>query len=134
MSSLENYLEWVQQAFPEWRDEVAIVRDGDSWELTLKVQQRHLRPGETVSGPTLMMMADTCAYLAVLHAGGQEMASAVTSQLNFSFLRRPTGKLLWARAEKLKVGRRLAVFNIYLGMDQILEPVAHATATYALPG
>lgn len=106
---------------------------GEGWlELTLAVDQRHLRPGGTVSGPTLMTMADTAMYLLVLSALGP-VALAVTSHLDIDFLRKPGPGELHARAEMLKLGRRLAVGRVLMYSDDASRPVAHASVTYALP-
>lgn len=99
--------------------------------LVLPVDDRHLRPGGTVMGPTLMMLADTATYLAILASVGP-LALAVTSSLDIHFLRRPRPEApLWAEARLVKLGRRLAVAVVELGTAD--EVVAHATVTYALP-
>lgn len=97
-----------------------------------------LRAGGTVSGPTMMTLADTALYAAVLTCIGLEPL-AVTSDLNIRFLRKPRPRPLVARARILRVGRRQAVGSIEIaseGAEQgvLVEPlVAHATGTYALP-
>src|SRR5688572_28321622 len=55
--------------------------------LRLVPGEQHLRPGNTVAGPTLVFLADVTAYAALLaHVGPEPMV--VTSNLNVSFLRR----------------------------------------------
>ncbi len=100
--------------------------------MCLTPADRHLRPGGTVSGPTLFTLADVAAYVAVLAHIGQ-VALAVTTSLNINFLRKPEPALLACRARILKLGKRLAVVEatIFQGDDD--EPVAHAVATYSLP-
>ncbi|MFV2093178.1 MAG: PaaI family thioesterase [Hyphomicrobiales bacterium] len=94
---------------------------------------RHLRPGGTVSGPTLMMVADATMYILVLaHIGPVPLA--VTTNLNINFLRRPSPGVLLARARLLKLGRALAVGDVTLVSAEAPDVVlAHATCTYALP-
>jgi uncharacterized protein (TIGR00369 family) len=94
------------------------------------------RPGGTVSGPTLMSLADGVAYMAVLARIGPE-ALAVTSNLNINFLRRPRLVDLVADGSLLKLGRTLAVTEVSLYSDggepdDLERPVAHATITYSL--
>jgi uncharacterized protein (TIGR00369 family) len=92
-----------------------------------------LRPGGVISGPTLMSLADTCAYALVLaHVGDQLMA--VTSQLNISFLRGARPGDLHAEGELLRLGRRLAVCDIRLWTEGPERLAAQANVTYALPG
>jgi uncharacterized protein (TIGR00369 family) len=94
------------------------------------------RPGGTVSGPTLMSLADGVAYMAVLSRIGPA-ALAVTSNLNINFLRRPRLVDLVAEGSLLKLGRTLAVAEVSLYSDggepeDLERPVAHATITYSL--
>ncbi|MBW8815344.1 MAG: PaaI family thioesterase [Caulobacterales bacterium] len=92
-----------------------------------------LRPGGVISGPTLMSLADTCAYALVLaHVGDQLMA--VTSQLNISFLRGAQPGDLHAEGELLRLGRRLAVCDVRLWTEGPDRLAAQANVTYALPG
>lgn len=100
--------------------------------VQLTPDERHLRPGGTVSGPTLMTMADTAAYVAVLGHYGPE-ALAVTSSLEIHFLRKPPMTPLRSEARLIKHGRRLAVALVTQTSEGVEGPVAHATVTYALP-
>lgn len=91
-----------------------------------------LRPGGTISGPSLMMLADTAMFMAILGMIGPE-AMAVTSNLNINFLRRPKAADVIGEATLLKLGSRLAVGEVRIYSDGEPEPVAHATLTYSLP-
>ena len=72
--------------------------------------QRHLRPGNTISGPSLFALADVTAYVALLaHIG--PMALAVTTSLNINFLRKPPLGPLLCTCHILKLGKRLAVLD-----------------------
>lgn len=94
--------------------------------------REHLRPGDTVSGPTLMTLADTAMYLLVVaHLGPEPMT--VTSHLSIDFLRRPKPADLLAEATLLKLGRSLAVGHVLLRSEGDPAPVASAQVTYALP-
>jgi len=92
----------------------------------------HLRPGGTVSGPTMMELADFAMYVAVFSAAGPQPL-AVTTNLNINFLRKPAAADLIADARLMKVGKRLAVGEVNLYSDGESEPVAHVTSTYSLP-
>ena len=91
-----------------------------------------LRPGGTISGPTLMALADFAMYVAVLAAIGP-VALAVTINLNINFLRKAAPRDLIAEARLLKLGKRLATGEVRICTDGEAEPVAHVTATYAIP-
>jgi len=92
----------------------------------------HLRPGGTISGPSLMTLADTAMYIAILALIGP-VPLAVTTNLNINFLRRPKPADVLAEARVLKLGKRLAVGDVALYSDGDPEMVAHATLTYSLP-
>src|SRR5262249_23669763 len=90
------------------------------------------RPGGTISGPTIMMLADVAMYVALLASIGW-VPLAVTTNLNINFLRKPAPGALIAECRLLKLGRRLAVGEVTLLSEGEEEPVAHATSTYSIP-
>ncbi len=101
--------------------------------MSLAIEDEHLRPGASVSGPTLMGLADVCLYVAILAEIGPE-PMAVTSDLHCRFLRRARGdRDLIANARLVKLGRRLAVGEVQVFSAGDEEPVALVTATYVLP-
>ncbi|MEO8441052.1 MAG: PaaI family thioesterase [Betaproteobacteria bacterium] len=97
-----------------------------------KVAKKHLRPGDTVSGPTLMALADVAMYAALLGEIGL-VPLAVTTSLNINFLRKPPQKDVYGDAKLLKVGKRLAVGEVTLYSEGETEPIAHVTCTYSIP-
>ncbi len=106
--------------------------DADGVWLRLPVEDRHLRPGGTVMGPTLMMLADTVIYLAVLSQLGP-VANAYTTSLQIHFLQRAPPVDLLVHGRLLKLGTRLAVGAVDLMAEGVEGLVGHATVTYALP-
>jgi uncharacterized protein (TIGR00369 family) len=124
---------FLRREFPAAADAGFTIEraDADGVRLRLPADTRHLRPGGTVMGPTLMMLADTSAYLAIL-ARRRAATMAVTTSLEIHFLKRAAPGDLLAEASLIKLGRRLAVavVDVRTGSG---EHVAHATVTYALP-
>jgi acyl-coenzyme A thioesterase PaaI-like protein len=101
-------------------------------EVTLAAGAAHLRPGATVSGPTLMTLTDIACWLVILaHIG--PTALTVTTHLSIDFLRKPGPGLLVGRARLLKLGKRLAVSACEIGGDDPALPFTAATATYSIP-
>ena len=92
----------------------------------------YLRPGGTISGPTMMELADFAMYVAVFSAIGAQPL-AVTTNLTINFLRKPARADLIAAAKLMKVGKRLAVGEVAIYSEGSDEPVAHVTATYSIP-
>ena len=104
--------------------------------LTMRVRmdyhERHIRPGGTLSGPSMMALADLALYLAILaHIG--PVALAVTTNLSFNFLIKPEQKGLVAECRPLKLGKRLAVGEVSIFSEGGSDVVCHATGTYSIP-
>ncbi|MBU9697051.1 PaaI family thioesterase [Rhodobacteraceae bacterium HSP-20] len=101
--------------------------------LRLRVAERHLRPGGTVSGPAMFGLADVAMYLAILSRIGP-VALAVTTNCSIDFMRKPVaGRDVLAEARLLKLGRVLAVGDVLLFSEGSAEPVARAGMTYSIP-
>lgn len=130
----ETLMSYLEDVFPQIRGEFAIeaLQEGQI-EVRLKVQERHLRPGGTVSGPAMFALADVSAYMSVLAAiGPKELA--VTTNASMDFMRKPdAGRDLIAHCKLLKLGRLLAVCDVLIYSEGKAEPVARASMTYALP-
>ncbi|MBW8296955.1 PaaI family thioesterase [Sphingopyxis sp.] len=95
-------------------------------------KENALRPGGLISGPTQMGFADMAAYALVLaHIG--PVAMAVTSALNYQFLRPCRPGPLFADAHMLRLGKRLAVMDVRIWTDDPDKPVGQANVTYAIP-
>ncbi len=91
-----------------------------------------LRPGETISGATIMALGDYAVYVALLASIGW-VPLAVTTSLNVNFLRKPPQRDLLAECKMLKLGRRLAVGEVAIRPEGEDEPVAQLCATYSIP-
>jgi uncharacterized protein (TIGR00369 family) len=101
--------------------------------LKLTTGPADLRPGGTVSGPTLFGFADLAMYAAVLTVVGNE-PMAVTTDATVHFLRRPLAGTKIARARLLKQGQRLMVGDIVIAPEGEEDaPVAHFVMTYSVP-
>ena len=95
-------------------------------------QEDSIRPGGTISGATMMELADFAMYVAVFSAVGPQPL-AVTTNLNINFLRKPGKGDLIADARLMKIGKRLAVGEVTICSDGAAEVMAHVTATYSIP-
>lgn len=100
--------------------------------VELDVTERHLRPGDYVSGPTQMSLVDTAMYVAIFTRLGIT-PMAVTTSLNMTFLRPLIASRVIARAELMTLGRRLAVGEVTVRAQDADKPASHAVVTYALP-
>lgn len=101
--------------------------------IRMIAHEKNLRPGNTLSGPSMFQMADYGVYVAILATVGASAIQAVTSNLNINFLSRPEMGDLIADIRLIKIGRRLAVGEVEMHPTSSAEPVAHAMGTYMLP-
>ena len=125
--------DFLDAAFPDSNLPMRITKaDDDGVEVTWPFNANQLRPGGTLSGPTLMTLADTVAYVAVVAQIGPQFLT-VTSHLSIDFLRKPPPADLRATGELLKLGRRQAVVSIRIFSTADDALVAYSTCTYALP-
>jgi uncharacterized protein (TIGR00369 family) len=108
----------------------------DAWHGGCRVRRAYsakfLRPGGTISGPTMMALTDFAMYVAILASVGP-VPLAVTTNLNINFLRKPAPRDLIAEVKLIKLGKRLAVGDVAIRSDGEEEMVAHATSTYSIP-
>ena len=125
------HAEFPQAFYPGCGHSIERVEHGDV-RVRWAFDEANLRPGGTVSGPTMMELADFAMYVAVFSAIGPQPL-AVTTNLNINFLRKPTRADLLADAHLMKIGKRLVVGEVTIYSEGTAEPVAHVTATYSIP-
>lgn len=132
MATLEEIARFMAGAFPRSRFTIVDAQSGSAT-IRRPVTDDDVRPGGTVSGPTLMAVADVALYVAI-HATVGIVPQAVTSSLTINFLQRPSpDRDVVAVCKLLKVGRTLAVGEVSLFSEGVEQPVAHVVGTYALP-
>ncbi len=100
--------------------------------MRLKFREHHVRSGGTMAGPSMMALADFSAYAALMGAIGP-VQMAVTSSLSINYLRRPGAADMVAEARIIKSTQRLAFTEVDLYTAGETSPIAHVTATYAIP-
>jgi acyl-coenzyme A thioesterase PaaI-like protein len=125
-------IDFLKREFPQSK---CLVEAVGPWSATVvhHVNADHLRPGNTVSGPLLMTVADVALYVAILGTIGI-VPLTVTTSLTINFLRRPPpDKPITGVCRLMKVGRTLAVGEVSLYSDRDEAMVAHAVGTYSIP-
>ncbi|WP_442872570.1 PaaI family thioesterase [Cognatishimia sp. SS12] len=134
MMTREDVTRFLAEVFPQMGPEFVIdLLARDRAVMRLRVADQHLRPGGTVSGPSMFALADVAAYVATLARIGPK-ALAVTTHCSIDFMRKPAaGQDLIAEAEVLKLGRALAVISVRLRSEGQLDLVAIASLTYSIP-
>jgi uncharacterized protein (TIGR00369 family) len=130
-SAVEQIIRQGVPAFGEGGIRVEQVGDGRA-RVRQPFRENLIRPGGTLSGPTMMGLADSAMYAAILGQLGR-LEMAVTQNLNINFLARPEPCDLIAEAEIIRLGRRSAVLEVRLFSEGSDRLVAHVTGIYALP-
>ncbi|WP_372603584.1 PaaI family thioesterase [Actibacterium sp.] len=126
--------EFLAREFPQIAGQFAIEDVGPMRvRIRLLVAEHHLRPGGTVSGPSMFSLADLAIYVAILAMIGPE-GLAVTTNASIDFMRKPeSGADLICETRLLKLGRVLAVGETLIYSDGGKDPVARASMTYSIP-
>lgn len=123
---------FLQREFPQTRVTVEAIAP-DEIVVGHDITEAELRPGGTVSGPVMMALADVALYVAILSRIGL-VPLTVTTSLNINFLRKPQAdRRLLGRCRLMKLGKTLAVGEVWIHSEGMDDPVAHATGTYAIP-
>lgn len=124
---------FLEAEFPQSAGYRVTRADADGVTMRLPVSDLHLRPGGTVSGPTMFALADVAVYAVLLSRIGP-VALAVTTNASIDFMRKPkAGRDLLAECRLLKLGRSLAVAEVMIHSEGTYAPVARASMTYSIP-
>jgi acyl-coenzyme A thioesterase PaaI-like protein len=129
----EEIAEFLDEVFPGAMEAIDIEEVvPNAARVRLRFSPYRLRPGGTISGPSLMTLADSAMWIALLGMIGRVPLS-VTSHLDIDFLRKPAPADVIGHARLLKLGRRLAVGDVLMYSDGEAQPCARASVTYAIP-
>jgi uncharacterized protein (TIGR00369 family) len=134
--SVKQLERFLAAEFPQVFHPASGLRIEQVWHDGGRVRQAYqpqfIRPGGTISGPTMMALADFAMYVGLLGSIGP-VPLAVTTSLNINFLRKPLARDLIAECHLLKLGKRLAVGEVTIRSEDQDAPVAHVTSTYSIP-
>ncbi|WP_306155715.1 PaaI family thioesterase [Roseovarius sp. MMSF_3281] len=132
--TIEELEAFIAEVFPQVGGDF-VIEDLDEMRIRVRLAtaEKHLRPGGTVSGPSMFALADVAVYMAILAMIGPQ-ALAVTTNCSIDFMRKPeAGKDLIAECRLLKLGRVLAVGEVLMFSEGGEAPVARASLTYSIP-
>lgn len=132
MQSSRNLNDFLKKEFPQCNCIVLSV-DRVTTKIKYDISDKDLRPGGTVSGPTLMKVADVALYVAVLSVKGL-IPLALTTSFSINFFKTPNANTaLIGECQLLKVGKTLVVGQVSLFSEGEPDLLAHATGTYSIP-
>ena len=132
--TIEQFMAILHESMPDVRPmDLRILRLARG-EVTARLghDDGRLRPGGTISGPTVFLLADLAIYAVTLSLIGLEPLT-VTTDMTIHFLRKPAPAALICTAKVLKSGKRLVVASAEVASEGSSEPVAHVVGTYAIP-
>jgi uncharacterized protein (TIGR00369 family) len=132
MMTTDEINQFLASAFTGERRPIVESSGPQTATCRISFHQDQVRPGGTLSGPTMMALADTTAYALVLAAVGFKPL-AVTTNLSINFMRKPAQADLIATATMMKLGKALAVMDVGICSDGDERLVAHAVVTYSIP-
>ena len=129
----EEIVPFMESVFPAIRGKFALEDLAPMRaRMRMKIGEREIRPGGTVSGPAMFELADVSFYVATMGMIGPE-ALTVTTNATINFLNKPAACDLIGEARILKLGKLLSTGDVTIWSDGGDRPVAHATMTYAIP-
>lgn len=127
---------FLREVYPQLNDDFADYQAIDVFPggctVRLNATERHLRPGNTVSGPSLFTLADIGGYVCAISQTGRE-ALSVTTSLTINFMRKAEAGPVDGHCRILKMGRSLMVFDILITQGAEPVTIAHASGTYSIP-
>ena len=138
MSSLKmsagEIMQLLAETFPQQAQNFIIDElTEDALIVRHKIDERHLRPGNTISGPTMFSLADISLYILTMSRIGP-VSLAVTINCSMDFMRKPEAASdLIAKTRLLKLGKSLCVGDVLIFSEGKNEPVARASMTYSIP-
>ncbi len=128
MTNLQDVKSIFKVIFPEHSFEIVDVSEGMA-KIVMPEKRAFLRPGNSIAGPVLMMMADSVVYAAILGKFGEQGMHYVTSNLNINFLARAQPGEIVAKARLLKAGSRQVSADVEM-FDHRDVMVAKAMVSY----
>ncbi|NCX90841.1 MAG: PaaI family thioesterase [Rhodobacteraceae bacterium] len=131
ISELSSYLDEV---FPQVVNRYRIVDLQQGYARVIQnITQENLRPGGTVSGPTIFSLVDIGMYILLLaHIGKEPLA--VTTNCSIDFLKKPTmDEELFADCNLLKLGKTLVFGEVLVKSSEKETLLARSSITYYRP-
>ena len=131
ISELSSYLDEV---FPQVVNRYRIVDLQQGYARVIQnITQENLRPGGTVSGPTIFSLVDIGMYILLLaHIGKEPLA--VTTNCSIDFLKKPTmDEELFADCNLLKLGKTLVFGEVLVKSSGKEALLARSSITYYRP-
>ena len=123
----------LKNIFPQVSNNYEIISLENNYsEVRLLSNNNNLRPGNTISGPSMFELADISFYIAVI-ASTDLGEKSVTTNVSINFMRKPILSDLIAISKIKKMGKRLIVGDVEILSIDRQQIYAQALFTYSMP-
>ena len=131
--SIKDISKKLKDIFPQVADKYEIISLKSNYsEVKLLSNNKNLRPGNTISGPSMFELADLSFYIAIM-ASTDLGEKSVTTNVSINFIKKPLLSNLLGISQIKKIGKRLVVGDVEILSENKKEIYAQALFTYSIP-
>lgn len=131
--SIKEISKKLKDIFPQVADKYEIISLKSNYsEVKLLSNNKNLRPGNTISGPSMFELADLSFYIAIM-ASTDLGDKSVTTNVSINFMKKPSLSNLLAISQIKKIGKRLVVGDVEILSEDKKQTYAQALFTYSIP-
>ena len=131
--SIKEISKKLKDIFPQVADKYEIISLKSNYsEVKLLSNNKNLRPGNTISGPSMFELADLSFYIAIM-ASTDLGEKSVTTNVSINFIKKPLLSNLLGISQIKKIGKRLVVGDVEILSEDKKQIYAQALFTYSIP-
>ena len=131
--SIKEISKKLKDIFPQVADKYEIISLKSNYsEVKLLSNNKNLRPGNTISGPSMFELADLSFYIAIM-ASTDLGDRSVTTNVSINFIKKPLLSNLLGISQIKKMGKRLVVGDVEILSEDKKQIYAQALFTYSIP-
>ena len=131
--SIKEISKKLKDIFPQVADKYEIISLRSNYsEVKLLSNNKNLRPGNTISGPSMFELADLSFYIAIM-ASTDLGDKSVTTNVSINFIKKPLLSNLLGISQIKKMGKRLVVGDVEILSEDKKQIYAQALFTYSIP-
>ena len=131
--SIKEISKKLKDIFPQVADKYEIISLKSNYsEVKLLSNNKNLRPGNTISGPSMFELADLSFYIAIM-ASTDLGDKSVTTNVSINFIKKPLLSNLLGISQIKKMGKRLVVGDEEILSEDKKQIYAQALFTYSIP-
>ena len=130
--SIKEISKKLKDIFPQVADKYEIISLKSNYsEVKLLSNNKNLRPGNTISGPSMFELADLSFYIAIM-ASTDLGDKSVTTNVSINFIKKPLLSNLLGISQIKKMGKRLVVGDVEILSEDKKQIYAQALFTYSI--